>query len=44
MVTLRIGYGLDAMPDDTKDKVIAPKISRLAAPAARTYLRSENLC
>jgi hypothetical protein len=34
MVTLRIRYGLDAMPDDTKDKVIAPKISRLAAPAA----------
>jgi hypothetical protein len=34
MVTLRIRYGLDLMPDDTKDKVIAPKISRLAAPTA----------
>jgi hypothetical protein len=34
MVTLRIQYGLDAMPDDTKDKLIAPKISKLAAPAA----------
>jgi hypothetical protein len=34
MVMLRIQYGLDAMPDDTKDKVIAPKISRLAAPTA----------
>jgi hypothetical protein len=34
MVTLRLRFGLDSMPDDTKDKRIAPKISRLAAPAA----------
>jgi hypothetical protein len=34
MAILRIHSGLDTMPDDTKDKVIAPKISRLRAPAA----------
>jgi|ERR1700722_12286979 len=34
MAILRIHGGLDAMPDDTKDKVIAPKISGLRAPAA----------
>lgn len=33
MVTLRIRCGLDTMVDDAKDKFIAPKISRLAAPA-----------
>jgi hypothetical protein len=35
MAILRIHGGLDAMPDDTKDKVIAPKISRLRSPAAQ---------
>jgi hypothetical protein len=33
MAILRIHGGLDTMPDDTKDKVIAPKISGLRAPA-----------
>lgn len=34
MAILRIHCGLETMPDDTKDKVIAPKISGLRAPAA----------
>jgi len=34
MAILRIHCGLDAMPDDTKDKLIAPKVSGLRAPAA----------
>lgn len=34
MVTLRMKFGLDTIPDDTKDQQIAPKISRLTAPAA----------
>jgi hypothetical protein len=34
MAILRIHGGLDTMPDDAKDKVIAPKISGLRAPAA----------
>jgi len=33
-VKLTIRYGLDTMPDDTKDKIIAPKISKLRSPAA----------
>ena len=32
MVTLTITFGLDAMVDSAKDKLIAPKISKLTAP------------
>jgi hypothetical protein len=34
MAILKMHSGLDTLPDDTKDKVIAPKISRLRSPAA----------
>ena len=30
---LTVRFGLDTMPDDTKDKIIAPKISKLRTPA-----------
>jgi len=33
MAILRFRFGLDAMVDDTKDKLIAPKISKLRKPA-----------
>jgi hypothetical protein len=50
MVKLAIRSTLDSMPSDTKDKLIAPKISQLTAPTApdisgeRTYLMNSFIC